>query len=395
MINKILFIFLLLINQNTFAADWSGNFSILSRYYIHDPLIDSTTQKNHYPSVAGLPEFYHGWDDDQQNFTFTPFFRLDQNDKARNHSDLRELHWQKVLDDWEFRIGISKVFWGVTESRHLVDVINQSDTVENIDGEDKLGQPMLKFSSENDIGTIDFFILPGFRERTFSDVDGRLITTPVIDTDQPVYESSDEDRHIDYALRWFQVLGDWDLGLSYFTGTSREPLFTPGVRDTQPVLLPYYVLMQQFGLDLQATTDEWLWKLELIQRQWLAQDFVANTTGFEYSFIGIFDSNTDIGLVMEYLYDSRGENTTSAFEDDLMFGIRLTLNDVQSTEALFGAIIDRDTRETLLSLEASRRLSDQWKLEFELRSFQHVDSNGIFQSFRKDDYIQLDLAYYF
>ena len=44
----------------------------------------------------------------------------------------------------KFRVGVGKVFWGVTESQHLVDIINQTDLVENIDTEDKLGQPMLE-----------------------------------------------------------------------------------------------------------------------------------------------------------------------------------------------------------------------------------------------------------
>ena len=190
MIKKNILFILLLTSQSAFSADWSGNFSLQSRFFFHDPLLPSTTQENTYPSVAGLPELYHSWDDDRQSLTFTPFFRIDQNDDERNHVDVRELHWQKVLDSWEIRIGISKVFWGVTESQHLVDVINQTDAVENIDGEDKLGQPMLKFSTEINIGIFDFFILPGFRERTFSDIDGRLITAPLIDPEQAFYESS-------------------------------------------------------------------------------------------------------------------------------------------------------------------------------------------------------------
>ena len=395
MIKNILCLFLLFSSPVILANEWSGNFSIQSRSFIHNPQLADTPQENNYFSLSGLPEFYHSWDDQQQSFTFTPFFRLTHNDDGRNHGDIRELHWQRVLENWEFRIGISKVFWGVTESQHLVDVINQTDAVENIDGEDKLGQPMLKLSTENSHGVFDFFILPGFRERTFSDVDGRLITDPVIDPEQAFYESSDADSHIDYALRWFQTLGDWDLGLSYFTGTSRDPLFKPGSRNSELVAVPYYVLMQQFGLDLQATTDEWLWKLELIQRQWQVEDFRALTAGFEYSFIGIFDSNADIGLVVEYLYDDRDEAATTPFEDDLMTGLRLTLNDTQSTEALLGVIIDRNTRESMLSLEASRRLSDQWKLELEARFFQHIASNSYFQSIQNDDYVQFNLSYYF
>ena len=41
--------------------------------------------------------------------------------------------------DWSLSIGLGKVFWGVTEFNHLVDVINQTDLVEGIDGEAKLG----------------------------------------------------------------------------------------------------------------------------------------------------------------------------------------------------------------------------------------------------------------
>ena len=204
----------------------------------------------------------------------------------------------------------------------------------------------------------------------------------------------DEDSHIDYALRWFNTLGDWDIGLSYFKGTSRDPHLVQ-FNNSLGVLVPNYLQMQQIGLDLQATTDEWLWKLEFIQKQWQVEDFRALTAGLEYSFIGIFDSNADIGLVVEYLYDTRDDNATTPFEDDLMLGLRLALNDTQSTEALLGVIIDRDTKESLLSLEVSRRLTDHWKLEIEARTFQHINNNSFFQSMEKDDYIQFDLAYYF
>ncbi|MDD7885073.1 hypothetical protein [Flavivirga sp. 57AJ16] len=34
----------------------------------------------------------------------------------------------------------------MTESNHLVDIINQTDAVETFDGEEKLGQPMVQLS---------------------------------------------------------------------------------------------------------------------------------------------------------------------------------------------------------------------------------------------------------
>jgi len=378
------------------ALEFSGNAQLEERYFFHDPLAVNSEQHNNYTSVALEPELYHSWDNDNQSFTFTPYARLDQYDDQRTHADIHELLWQRVFDNFEIKLGISKVFWGVTESQHLVDVINQTDSVEDVDGEDKLGQPMLSISMARDWGVLDVFILPGFRERTFAGVEGRPRTYPVVDTNLAQYQSSDKQQHVDYAFRLLNYLADWEVGLSYFDGTSREPIFLPGTNNGQPVLIPYYSQMRQIGIDAQATTEDWLWKLEIIDRNWAAKDFVALTTGFEYTFVGIHDSDADLGLVMEYLYDSRDQQyLTSFFQNDIMLGLRLTLNDEQSTEALLGVIQDLEASERFLSLEASRRLGNNWKLELEARLFASDQTDSLVYGLRKDDFIQLGLGYYF
>ena len=92
---------------------------------------------------------------------FSPFLRLDQVDENRTHWDIRELYWLYFSRVWEIRVGVRTVFWGVTELQHLVDVINQTDLVENIDGEQKLGQPMVNLALIHDWGTVELFILTG------------------------------------------------------------------------------------------------------------------------------------------------------------------------------------------------------------------------------------------
>ena len=72
-----------------------------------------------------------------------------------------------ILKDREIKFGISKEFWGVTETSHRVDIINQTDFTEGFDGEEKLGQPMIKVSLEKQWGLLDFYALLGFRERNF------------------------------------------------------------------------------------------------------------------------------------------------------------------------------------------------------------------------------------
>ena len=347
-------------------------------------------------SFSLQPEFYKEWDDGDQSLLFVPFFRLDQGDGARTHFDIRELTWLKAGYSWELRLGIRKDFWGVVESQHLVDTINQSDFIENIDTEDKLGQPMVNLALIRDWGTVDLFVLPYFRERTFASNEGRLRTRPGVATDLVEYESSAEEHHVDFAVRWSHAIGDWDLGLSHFYGTSRAPRLLPHVVPTgELVLIPYYDIINQTGLDVQATKGDWLWKLEVIRRSGQADTFVAMTGGFEYTFIGIFDTLMDLGVLTEYLYDDRGERGAVPFQDDILTGMRLSVNDAQSTTALFGVMIDRDDRAWSMNLEASRRFGNRWTVELEARFFENLDAGNAQSAFKDDDYVQIQIFRYF
>ena len=166
----------------------SGSAGVENRYYIQDAAY--TGQPRSQASVFLEPEMYTEWNDRVDSILFKPFVRLDQQDSNRTHVDLRELMWLHAADNWETRVGVSKVFWGQTESVHLVDIINQTDAVENIDGEDKLGQPMINLNVFGDYGTISGFILPYFRERTFPGEEGRLRPPLPIEEDNALYELS-------------------------------------------------------------------------------------------------------------------------------------------------------------------------------------------------------------
>jgi len=373
-------------------GQWSGNLAAELRYFPNEP-VDSQQYGHENISLSAQPEYYRKWDNGDQSFIFTPFVRLDQNDSERSHVDIRELAWIKVTEKWELRAGIRKVFWGVTESQHLVDIVNQTDLVDNLDGEDKLGQPMINMAFVTDSGTLDVFLLTGFRERTFPGEDGRLRSGLVVDTSHPVYESGAEDKRTDFAARWSQYINAFDIGVSYFNGTSRDPRFI--VNGSGTALLPVYDIINQTGLDLQATFGSWLWKLELISRGGQGDRYTAMTGGFEYTFVGIMETAYDLGVIAEYLYDDRDEEATTPFANDLMVGARFTFNDEQSTEILAGFITDLDHSDLMLNLEASRRIGNSLKLSVEARAFSNIDNNDPLYSFRKDDYLQAELAWYF
>ncbi len=353
-------------------------------------------QEDHSASLVAQPEYYHEWEDGS-SFIFVPFYRLDSADEERTHFDLREFSYLWLAEDFELRLGVRKVFWGVTEVVHLVDIINQTDLVENVDTEDKLGQPMVNFSMTRDWGTLDLFMLPFFRERTFAGPNGRLRGALVVDTDRAVYQSAAEEWHTDWAFRYSKFIGDWDVGVSHFFGTSRDPTLTPGTDDNgNPVLIPLYEQINQTGLDVSYVFGEWLWKLEALYRSGQgSEDYFAAAGGFEYTFTRVFATAMDLGVVMEGLFDDRGDTATTAFENDIAMALRLTVNDAQSSEALFGLVQDVKSSARSVFLEASRRFGDHWKLSVELRAFFSQPESDFLYDQRADDLMQAELNYYF
>lgn len=277
-----------------------------------------------------------------------------------------------------------------------MDILNQTDLVEFPDGEEKLGQPMVNFSILRDWGTLDLFLLPYFRERTFPGRKGRLRTALVVDPDQARFESGAKEHHLDLAVRYAKTLDGWDFGFSYFEGTGRQPSLLLGVDSAgQDVLIPLYEQIGQTGLELQRVAAAWLWKLEAIHRSGQAADFEAFTGGFEYTLTGLFETQMDLGVIGEWLYDSRGKKAATPFENDLMIGLRLAVNDVAGTELLMGLVQDMDQASKLVNIEGRRRITDHWTIEIEGLILMQHSENDLLYAQRADDFLQVSLSYYF
>lgn len=375
-------------------AEVRGEIALEGRGFLQSPLDGRQHDGN--LSLSGEVEYYTSWDDGRQSFTLKPFARLDQYDEERTHVDLREAVWIFHEDGLEVRAGINKVFWGVTEVYHLVDIINQTDVLENPDGEQKLGQPMLKVSLERDWGTLDVFFMPVFRERRYPSVDGRPRVHPRIDHDLSEYENDREEYYPDVALRWSRYLGDWDIGLAYFHGTGREPSLIPGMDDGEIILIPRYEIIHQASLDLQGAVGDWLWKFEGLYRTGQGpSSFFAFTGGFEYTFYGLFEGASDLGVLTEVMWDERGDDATTPFNRDVFFGLRWVVNDVNGTEVLTGVVSDWNNGSRFYNLEASRRFGNDWKLGVQARLWSHVDGSDPTYSLRQDDYVEVKLSRFF
>ena len=375
-------------------ADLSGNLALEWRAFIRSPAVAEQTSQQF--SMSGQAEWYRAWDEDKQRFIFTPFARVDSADSARTHADIRELSYLRIGEQHEWRIGIRKVYWGVTESQHLVDIINQTDLVEDPDGEEKLGQPMINLALLGGWGSVDAFILPGFRERTFPGAQGRLRAADLVDNSRSTYDVANRRAHTDLAVRWAKSGGTVDAGLSYFYGTSREPRFNAAFDNAgQPLLIPHYDFIKQWGVDLQTVQGAALWKAEGISRSGQGVTYWASTTGVEYTLSDWLHSGKDVGLIAEYLYDNRGDAALTPFQDDVMLGLRVGFNDAASSEALIGVIADRGNQARVYSLETSRRVGEYWKWSLKARWFADIPANDLLYGSSRDDFVKLEGARYF
>lgn len=407
--------------------EFRGEVALEGRYFTQDspyPEADYSTNGSAYLK----PEIFHEWNDRDDLFTFIPYARVDENDSERTHWDIRELSWIHVGDGWESRVGIRKVFWGVTEGRHLVDIINQTDQVDQVDGEEKLGQPMINFSLVRNWGIVDLFILPGFRERTFAGEEGRP-RTPLPVSDDALYESSKEDGRVDFAIRYQQYFSNGiEMALSHFSGTSRDPLLIPQnltsaelqsliltgalPAGSDPEFTPLYNVIDQTGLELQYLQNGWLWKLEGISRSGQGDRFYALDGGFEYTQVGLFGSPTDLGWILEYIWEDRNDSLASPLASDVLLGTRFTFNDVASTEILAGIIYDTEEEEKAISFESSRRFGNNLKATLEARFYtdaadplspsalyrdalRNINTNPGLGPISRSDFVQAELVYYF
>lgn len=392
----LLYVFCTAYNVYAATADdsgWeiSGYGAVEYRQFLQSGALAGQASGTANPSIVFEPEFYKTTDNDTLTARF--FLRLDSVDDERTRFDIRQLDWLRAGEDWELSFGVSKVFWGVAESQHLVDIINQTDLVQDIDGEEKLGQPMLQFATFQSWGDLRFYYLPYFRERTFPGVKGRLRPPFVIDTNNPEYSSSAEKWHPDVALRYKHSVGAWDIGLAHFHGTSREPNF---IFKEPNKITPVYEVIDQTSLDLQYTSEAWLWKLEAIGRAGHGDYFTAMVGGFEYTFYDVADKGWDVGVLAEYHRDNRGADApVTIFDKDLFFGTRITLNDISDTAFLGGVLVDIDNRSQSYFIEASSRLTDHVTIELDARVFSNINRDQFIYSLRNDNYVQLKINYYF
>ena len=426
--------------KNSDPARW--NFSVSAtpelRIYTGKPLFRHSQNRQDrstlQPSVSVEPQLIYNVPTGEDSLVFTGFARIDPSDNERMHGDIREAYWLHEGDGWDFVFGINQVFWGVTESRHLVDIVNQTDLVEDIVGEEKLGQPMVNVNFFGDWGELNLFALPLFRPRTHPDEEGRLRGPLPIDDDRRNIEGSGGEARVDFAARFEKAVGPVDIGLSHFYGVSRAPIIDVAYNTADPTELPgvnallataagrmaliatcmptcaaggltgqfvlaeRYDMINQSSIDLLGTYDNWMFKFEGAVINGHADDTVfAAVGGVEYSFFDVASTGGDLGLFAEFSFDDRDDGRAPQIihDNDVFLGGRFDLNDVNNLQVKGGALIDVENGETMLTFEGSRRLAKHVTAGVEGRFFVNADNSSILRTISYDDYLALHLSFFY
>ena len=114
------------------VAGFSGNIAVETLNFRESGQFEDQIDDNF--SLSFEPRWEGESNDGDDLWSAELFMRAEDKDTGREHGDIRELLWLHIDGDNEWRVGINTMSWGVTESQHLVDVINQIDLVEGIDG---------------------------------------------------------------------------------------------------------------------------------------------------------------------------------------------------------------------------------------------------------------------
>ena len=323
--------------------DKSGYLEAEFRYYPSEALFEN--QDRFFYSLGIAPELEWTSDDETHQVTFKPFGRFSSSEGNRSHADIREFYYLYAGTGWQIEAGINKVYWGVAESAHLVDVINQTNVVEAFNGEEKLGQPLIGLGLENAYGNFDFYVLPYFRKRELTTYDEPyLVSLPGldrpldIDEDKVLFESKNKESNIDLAARWAQSFNDLDVAISVFHGIDREGLIVPATLNEESLgtdlseiflndqLTPeqkelantgalfanldaialYYQNLTQIGLELQYLYDDLIFKFEGTSKYQTKGNYLSYVTGIEYTFADVdMLFGADAGILVEYLWNNR------------------------------------------------------------------------------------------
>ena len=124
-----LYLCLLILSKNVFALEYKSYGYIQPEFSYFIDGKGKHNQSEDKSSVFGQGTFIAYLQEDSSKITIKAIGRYDDKDNNRTYFDLQKFKYEYFLDDATLSIGNDIIFWGVNESFHVVDIINQSNTI--------------------------------------------------------------------------------------------------------------------------------------------------------------------------------------------------------------------------------------------------------------------------
>lgn len=258
----------------------------------------------------------------------------DRDDNDRNYIKVNELFIQKEAENYDLRVGRDIKFWGALELHNITDIYNKKNIkFDPYDKDKKLGTDGI---------TYKYFI-----------EDEETLNTMVTNVD-------------DIINFYLQYSGSRD-----FIGSLDFSLIVQNNKDENR-LLTYNTLLN----------DDTLYKLELSYLNSKTQDYYEGGLGIEHTLYGVIGAK-DLGLIWEYYKSDRKGINQLLYQDDLFLGVRLTFNDVDSSDIVTGVIKDLDDKQNSYSIEYNTRIDDMFKTKLK-----YIKNDSF-------DLLSIQVGYYF
>ena len=315
--------------------------------------------------------------------------------EAAQDIDFNEAYLEYANNDLSYLVGNNIIFWGKNEFYNPVDIINSKDFSNGLAQGEKKGQTLVNVKRYFESSELNFFILPAVTN-TYPTSKVRPQLALDIDTTNTYADGASKDN-IGMALRWSGYINEYDYGLSFYEGNTKDPALVLN----SGKFIPKYSEITQLGLDLQATKGDTLYKSEVVYREnqydynGNIEDYTNLILGIEHNNYGIIEKSWDLANIIEYSYDTRSTKSHHGYQNDLFLGARLVLNDIEDTQYFVSIQNDLDKNTRALTFNYESRFFSSLRAGIDIYHPLNLEDDTHQSSFKDENNIKFYTSYSF
>lgn len=322
--------------------------------------------------------------------------------KQRRYLLLNELYISKDIGDYSVSVGKRVKYWGELEGFNITDVYNQKNYLKDpFDKSAKYGAwggEITRYFDENAIEV-------GLK------IYEQNIKLPTGDTPYAAF-SFDYDKELRLSRKRFtptyyikaNLLNDTyidsETSFVFLHGYDNKRDFVPV---SQTTIAQYAYRVNKALLLLHAMYDDTIFKTELAYTDVLQEERMSDYTqlgfGLEHTFYAVV-GNADMTLFWEYyryLYSDekkvKNVDISKVYDNDLFLAMRISFNDVKSSELKVGFLEDLKKEERVVQAKFTARIDDGYIIEGECLYTKSSDSQTILSRF--GDFARFMFSFYY